>query len=87
MHHPDHADWARRFEDASQADQHRKFIEHALPLGMLIHTFWPGANDFLLHVSQRAVLNVSAILNTIVRVTRNQLHEPEFVVPEDYLTP
>jgi len=85
LHHADAADFARRFEN--DPDGHLRHIVDSLPVKMLVHTFWPGANDFLLHVSVRTASYLDRILDRICEVTRLQGHEPAFVVPRTYLTP
>ena len=87
LHHPDVGIFLRRFVRKNQAGAHLKHIRNSLPLKMWIHTVWPGANDFLLHVSVRTAQNLPKILDSIVQVTRKQNHEPRFVVPDTYLRP
>ncbi len=84
LHHPDVAPILRRFADDQEAGAHLAHILQVLPARMWMHTMWPGANDFLLHVSRRTADHLPAIIDRIVDVTRAQNHEPQFVVPPSY---
>jgi len=85
LHHPDVSPLIRRYED--DPDEHLEHILEALPVRMLWHTFWPGANDFLFHVSVRTASYLNTIIDGICTTTREFQHEPRFVVPPQYLQP
>lgn len=87
LHHPDVEKIFRRFVKKGEASDHLEHIRSVLPWRMALHTLWPGANDFLLHVSKRTAQNLPGILDAIVEFTRDWQHEPEFVVPSKYLRP
>jgi peptidoglycan/xylan/chitin deacetylase (PgdA/CDA1 family) len=85
LHHPDVGPLIRRYVDDPHG--HLQHILQSLPVRMLWHTFWPGANDFLMHVSVRTASYLDKIIDGICATTRALQHEPRFVVPSDYLRP
>lgn len=84
LHHPD-AGWLRQFVDDAAA--HRAYILSTLPNKLVFHAHWPGANDVLLHVSERTAAALPDIIDCICETTRRERHEPVFVVPPGYVQP
>jgi hypothetical protein len=85
LHHPDANPLIRDYIDDPPG--HLQHILASLPVRMLWHTFWPGANDFLMHVSVRTADYLDKIIAGICTTTRDLQHEPRFVVPSQYLQP
>ncbi len=82
LHHPD-AGLLRSFKDDPVG--HLAHILRSLPSKMWLHALWPGANDVLLHVSQRTADSLPKILDQMCEVTRRLNLEPKFVVPAEYV--
>ncbi len=73
----------RRWVDEPQA--HLQHMLNLLPARMWFHTLWPGANDILLHVSERTAQLLPELIQKIVDTTRQLGKEPRFVLPPEYM--
>ena len=80
-HHPDA--FNRQWQNDPQA--HLNHMLQMLLLRMWFHTLWPGPNDVLFHVNERTAEFLPRLIDRIGEVTRQLGHEPEYVVPAEYV--
>ncbi len=64
---------------------HRDHMLGTLPYRMWFHTLFPGANDFLFHVSERTADFLRELIDKISQSTRDLGHDPSYVVPPEYV--